>query len=211
MKRAFYIFILFAPTSIFAQVNIINRSLTDSSLNIAYIGVENAIELVGLKNNSVKLSFTTTNGTMSAIGRTRYILRPEKQGECIISFLSNGKNIVIKTYKIDTLTELNARLAGVRDSFATIQEIITNPFLIVEAPKSFYKARCIVRSFSLSMDDANFEDTNPFEISGYIILDYIIKRIKGLRKGDWMWFDQIIVLCADCRARKYPPFKIIIR
>jgi hypothetical protein len=211
MLRSICYSILLFPLFSKAQVNIINRSLTDSSLGFAYIGVENAIELVGLKKNSVKLSFTTTNGTMSDIGQGRYLLRPEKVGECIISFQNKGQKIAIKTFSVDTLNQLLVRLAGVKDSFATVQQIITNPLLIIEAPNSFYKARCIVRSFVLSMDPPGFEDLNPYEISGYIIPPNVIKRIKELRKDDWMWFDQIIVLCADCRARKYPPFKIIIR
>ena len=211
MHRIASFLFLLLPIVCFSQVTIINRSLTDSSLNIAYIGVENTIELVGLKSNSAKLSSTTTNGTISDIGQGHYILRPEKAGECIISFRSNGKNIGIKTYKIDTLTGLKVRLAGVRDSFATVQEITTNPFLIIEAPKSFYKVRCFVRSFILSMDEKGFEDSNPYEIVGHIIPSSVLKRIKELRKGDWMWFDKIYMNCADCRTRKLPPFKIIIK
>ena len=211
MIRTFYILFLLIPSSIFSQVNIINRSLTDSSLNIVYIGIENAIELVGSKNSISKLSFTTTNGTLSDVGQGHYILRPEKAGECIISFQSKGQKIVSKVFRIDTIFNLTARLAGVRDSFATVQEIISNPFLIIESPKSFYKVRCIVRSFVLSMDAPGFEDSNPYEIVGYAIPSYVIKRIKELRKGDEMWFDQIIMNCADCRTRKLPPFKLIIK
>ena len=211
VMRAFFIFILLIPNSVFPQVSIINRSLIDSSLNIAYLGVENAIELVGAKNSTAKLGFTTTNGTMSDVGQGRYILRPEQAGGCIISFQSKGQKIVSKAFRIDTIFNLIARLAGVRDSFATVQQVITNPFLIIEAPKSFYKVRCLVRSFVLSMDAPGFEDSNPYEIVGYVIPPYVIKRIKELRKGDEMWFDQIIMNCADCRARKIPPFKIIIK
>jgi hypothetical protein len=135
-KLAFLLFTL-QPFVCFSQINIINRSLIDSSLNIAYLGVENAIELVGSKNSTTKLSFTTTNGTMSDVGQGRYILRPEKAGECIIRFQSKGQKIVSKVFRIDTTFNLITRLAGVRDSFATVQEIISNPFLIIESPKSF--------------------------------------------------------------------------
>ena len=138
-------------------------------------------------------------------------MRPEKTGECIISFQSKGQKIASKVFRIDTIFNLNARLAGVKDSFATVQEIISNPFLIIESPKSFYKVRCLARSFVLSMDAPGFEDSNPYLIVGYVIPPYVIKRIKELRKGDNMLFDQIIMNCADCRTRKIPPFKIIIK
>ena len=211
LRTTLLLFLSFLTVFTFSQVNIINRSLTDSSLNIAYIGVENAIELFGFKNSTTNLGFTTTNGSMSGVGQGRYILRPEKAGECIISFQSKGQKIVSEVFRIDTIFNLTARLAGVRDSFATIQEIISSPFLIIESPKSFYKVRCLVRSFVLSMDAPGFEDSNPYEIVGYVIPPYVIKRIKELRKGDEMWFDQIIMNCADCRTRKIPPFKIIIK
>lgn len=211
LRTTLLFFLSFLTFFTFSQGNIINHSLIDSSLNIAYLGVENAIELVGAKNSSTKLDFTTTNGTMSDVGQGRYILRPEQAGECIISFQSKGQKIVSKAFRIDTLVNLIARLAGVRDSFATVQEIMSNPFLIIESPKSLYKVRCLVRSFVLSMDEAGFEDSNPYEIVGHVISSNVVNKIKRLQKGDEMLFDQIIMNCADCRSRKLPPFKIIIK
>jgi len=210
LVRTSYLLVLLFPFTVFSQVNSVNHSLIDSSLNIAYLGVDNSIEIIGYKGSN-KLSYSTTNGTITSLGQNQYVLRPAKEGECIISFQSKGQKIASKIFRIDTLTNLIARLAGVRDSFATVQQIITNSFLIIEVPKSFYKARCIVRSFLLTMDGAGFEDTDPYEIVGNIIPEFVIKRIKNLKKGDQMWFEQIIMNCADCRARKLPPFKIIIR
>lgn len=210
MLKFFFHIILLVPICLNAQVSIINRSLTDSSLNIAYIGIDNSIELLGHKGSN-KLSFSSTNGTITDLGQNHYILRPAKKGKCIISFQNKGQEVVTKTFIIDTLINLTARLAGIRDSFATVEEIIANPFLIIESTKSFYKARCHVRSFILSMDEKGFEDSNPYEIVGHVIPPHVIKRIKELRKGDWMWFDQIIMNCADCRTRKLSPFKIIIK
>src|SRR5215203_4421594 len=100
LRTTLLLFLSFLTVFTFSQVNIINRSLTDSSLNIAYIGVENAIELLGFKNSTTNLGFTTTNGSMSGVGQGRYILRPEKAGECIISFQSKGQKIVSEVFRI---------------------------------------------------------------------------------------------------------------
>jgi hypothetical protein len=63
----------------------------------------------------------------------------------------------------------------------------------------------------MSLDEAGFEDSNPYEIAGHVTPSYVVNKIKGLQKGDEMWFDQIIMHCADCRSRKLLPFKIIIK
>jgi len=174
------------------------------------LGVDNVIELTGYKGTN-KLSSSTTNGTITDLGKNQYILRPENKGECIISFYNKGQKIVSKVFKIDTLGNLIARLAGIRDSFATVQEIISNPFLILEFPKTIFKHNFYIRSFVLSMDPLGFEDANPFEIVGNTIPSYVTKRIKEMHKGDWLVFEQIIVLCPDCIARKISPFRLIIK
>lgn len=209
LRFCLHIVLLF-PVLIDAQVSIINRSLIDSSLNVAYIGIDNSIKLIGHKGKS-KITFSATNGTITNDGLNSYVLKPSTPGQCIVSFQSHGQNFASKIFRIDTLENLRARLAGITDSFASVPQVISNPFLVIEAPKSFYKVRCVVRSFVLSMDGHAFEDFNPYEIAGYVIPSYVIKRIKELRKGDWMWFDQIIMNCADCRTRKLPPFKIVIK
>jgi hypothetical protein len=179
-------------------------------MSIAYLGVENSIEMIGFKPNG-KLSFSITNGVITDLGQNNYVLKPSRLGECKISFQNKGRNIATKNFRVDTLGNLIARLAGVKDSFATIQVIITNPFLILEFPKTFYKHTFYIRSFELSMDEPGFEDSDPYEIVGCIIPAHVIKKIKQLRKGDHILFDQIIVQCPDCRARKLPPFQIIIK
>ncbi len=97
LKLICHIISLF-PFFLNAQVNIINLSLIDTSLNIAYIGVENTIELTGLKNNHGTVSFYTTNGTMTNVGGNRYVLRPLKPGECVISFTEKNKILAKKVF-----------------------------------------------------------------------------------------------------------------
>lgn len=195
-----------------AQVAIINRSLTDSSLNIAYVGVDNAIEIIGHKVVG-KLDFSTTNGAIRDLGKNRYVLNPnpDRQGQSIVGFYINGKKIASKTFRIDTLGNLIARLAGVRESFATVQEIISNPFLVLEFPKTFFKHNFYIRSFELTMDAPDIEDIDPYVVTRDIIPSNAIDKIKKMRRGSEMLFDQIIVLCPDCGARKLQPFKIIIK
>src|ERR1700752_1992453 len=100
MPRLSLLVFTLLPLVSFSQVNIINRSLTDSSLTIAYIGVDNAIELTGLKNNHGTLSFSTTNGIITNVGGNRYILRPLRQGECVITFTEKNRILAKKIFFI---------------------------------------------------------------------------------------------------------------
>ena len=47
--------LLLLPVSVFAQVDFKNMSLTDPSLNILYVGVDNNIQIAGLKDTSLLL------------------------------------------------------------------------------------------------------------------------------------------------------------
>jgi len=221
MMRVFYIFILLIPNSTFSQVNVINRSLIDSSLNIAYVGIENAIELTGLNKIKDSILFSTTNGIITNLGQNRFTLKPSKIGECTVNFQTKKQKIAIKTFRVDTLGEMVVRLAGVRDSnatgtsdsYATIQQIVSSPFLVIEVPETFYKHKCQVTSFLLSMDGTGFEDANvQVEISGYIIPERIVDMIKRkLRKGNVIAFENIYGVCADGRRRKLKSFTIMIK
>ena len=219
LKLIFHI-ILLVPLFLTAQVNIINVSLIDTSLHIAYIGIENTIELTGLKTARDSIFFTTTNGTITGLGKNQYVLKPFKMGECIVSFQTKKQRLATKTFRADTLGEMTVRLAGVRHSYdtgtrvtyATVQQIVNSPFLVIVIPGTFYKHKCQVTSFVLSMDGAGFEEASvQEEIRGYIIPERIVNIIKRLRKGDFMALDNIYGVCADGRRRKLKPIMIVIK
>jgi hypothetical protein len=221
MMRSLAYIVVFIPLNLSAQVSIVNRSLVDSSLNVAYLGLENAIELIGLKNNKEPILFSTTNGTITDLGQNRYLLRPFRPGECTVNFQTKKQKLAAKTFKADTLGEMIVRLAGVkdpgstgtRDSYATVQQIVSSPFLVVEVPGTFYKHKCQVTSFVLSMDGVGFEDSDiQEEIIGYLIPERIVDFIKNrLRKGNVISFENIYCTCADGSRRKLQPFTIMIK
>jgi hypothetical protein len=211
MASKLLLFSFIISTHCFGQINIINRSLFDSSLNLVYLGVENNLVLKGFTPGNSKLTFSATNGTITDNSDGLYLLTPAKQGECIVSFYNRGQKIISKIFRVYILKDLTVRLASIKDSFATVNEIIANPFLVVESPGTFYKTNCHITAFQLSMDGPGFEDTNPYQISGHIIPSNVLNRIKKLRKGDMMLFDELRCVCNDSRVRKLKPFTITIK
>jgi len=209
MRRFTSLLFSILPIVCFSQVNIINRSLTDSSLNIAYLGLDNAIELTGYKK-SVKLIFLITNGTMTDIGQNRYVLRPKNEGECIISFHNQGNKIISKLFRIDTLGDMKIRLAGVQDSVASIHQILANPFLISEIPKSYYKSPVYITSFIATFIGEKFDSVRT-NAMGNLFTQEQIDIIKQLRQRDKILFQDVYFFWPDGRRRKYPPFVIAIK
>ena len=209
MLRLIQILVFLSPFSIFAQVNIINRSLTDTSLAYAYVGVDNAIELTGYKvNNSILISIT--RGTIMNLGQNRYVLRISIPGECVLTFTDKGKVIAKRTFKVDELAEPRIRLAGVRDSVASVNQILVNPFLIIEIPGSYLKHRLVVTRFMATFVGQNFDSLETFA-AGNIFTQEQINIIKQLHSGDRIFFSDIYFLGPDSRRRKFPPFTIIIK
>lgn len=210
MMRAFHIVILVAPTSIFAQADIINRSLIDSSLNIVYVEIHNEIELVGVKSSD-KPGFSSTNGTLMHIEQNRYLLRPSREGECVLTIQSKGRKIISKTFRSDSIKgELKIRLAGIRDTAATISQILANPFLISEIRGSYYKSPVYITSFTATFIGANFDSVRT-EAIGHLLTQEQFGVVKQLRRGDKILFNDIYFFWPDSRKRKYSPFVIVIK
>ena len=198
------------PIFLNAQVNIVNRSLIDSSLNIAYCGVENVIELTGYKGSG-KISSLATNGTLTELGQHKYVLKPSKEGDCLISFHNDRKKIITKTFRCDSLKgELKIRLARVTDTVATIHQILANPFLISEIPGSYYKSPVYITSFVATFIAVNFDSLRT-EATEHLLTQEQVNIVKQLHRGDKILFQNIYFFWPDGRRRKYPPFVITIK
>jgi hypothetical protein len=203
------IFLLLLPFFSFSQVNIVNRSLTDSSLNIVYIDVRNIIELTGNKSLN-NLGFSTTNGTLIHLEQGRYLLRPSREGECVLTIQSNGRKIASKAFRSDSLKgELKIRLAGITDTVATINQILANPFLISEIPGSYYKSPVYITSFTATFIGVNFDSVRTEAIE-HLLTKEQLSIVKQLRHGDKILFQDMYFFWPDSRRRKYPPFVITI-
>lgn len=82
-----------------AQINIINQSLTDSSVNVLYIGIENRIKITGC-NAPYTLAISGAGGRIAKKEKneyTIYVVTPTKLCELIL--LSGTKHIFRKSYE----------------------------------------------------------------------------------------------------------------
>ena len=212
MLKLFFHIVLLIPIFLAAQVNFVNRSLTDSSLKIIYSGVGNIIEV---KN----YTFTRTtrigvsNGEILPLDKNKIKIIPKSGfGECLISVenLHTDSEEYSQVFRIDTFTsQLKIRLAGVKDSVATIHQILANPFLISEIPGSYYKNPVHIPNFTGIFIGANFDSvrTNAIE---QILTKEQVNLVNLLCRGDKILFE-VYYFWPDGRRRRYVPFTITIK
>ena len=201
------------PILLNAQLNIINRSLTDSSLNIAYIDVRNILELTGHKSSN-NLSFSTTNGTLMNLSQNQYVLRPLKKGECVVSFNNNGKTIVSKTFRVESFSDPVKTFGSQYDSigkdgytyFITYDNLINDPVLRIKIPNCYFKDPCKIVSYRITLDSVSGTGTiTEFVVSGPEPTKEQIQIIKNYGANTFMTVEDIRATGPDGRVRKLIP------
>src|SRR5688572_33458976 len=109
----FSLFLLLSLTTYSQAVRISNQSLTDSTKNILYIGVDNIIRFDRGSNTNYKLIVMGCEGTIPSSNPPMYNVRVQKPGECILEVVDYTKRVLTVKYKAVHLKQGIATIAGV--------------------------------------------------------------------------------------------------
>src|SRR5262245_33526636 len=129
MKIIFLIINLFIFLNSSAQVEIFNRSLTDSTLEIIYLGEENVIALK-TKIQREKLLVAVKNGFIST--NQPYVYRwivHEIKNSVFKVYDDKGKIISQKNFKVDSVPDPRAKIPSEKDSVSTVSGLLLNPYM----------------------------------------------------------------------------------
>ena len=212
LRSCLHIISLF-PIFLNAQVNLINRSLTDSSLNIAYIDVRNILELTGRKNSN-SLSFSTTNGTLMNLSQNQYVLRPSKEGECVVSFQDKGKKIASKIFRVESFSDPVRTFGSKYDSiakdgytyFITYENLINDPVFRITIPNCYFKDPWKIVSYRITLDSLSGGETiTEFTVMGPEPTQNQIQIIKNYGANTFMTVEDIRATGPDGRTRILTP------
>ena len=215
MRKQIFLIPLLLPLFSYSQVNIINRSLIDSNLNIVYIGVDNEIELTGLKSFD-NLSFSTTNGRLIELAQNRYILNFFEKGECILSLKKKEKLIAQKTFKAAVIPDPHPRFSSQYDSiskkggytyYISYNNLIKDPVFRVEAPNCYFRQPWKILSYRITLEDtlSSNGSTTELVVPGAELNEEQIQIIKKYGGNTFMVIDQIRVEGPDSRKRQLIP------
>ena len=204
---SFSLFTILSVT-VYSQINIINESLTDSSKNIFYIGVDNRISIIGLADNTIAI--TGGGGAIYKTGKGQYVVRVSTPtDDCKIILINGTKNIFRKSYKVRTIGELVATLSGIRDTTVSRNRVLLNPFLSIVIPNCFYQHNLQVVSFSAIF--INNRDSITTMANGNLLSQEQINLVKEASPGSNIYFDNIRGRGPDSRTRIFHPFWIKIQ
>jgi GldM C-terminal domain len=213
MKKYLFFLLIITGISTNAQVSIYNHNLTDTTQNFLYIGVENNI-IISSKGYNEATNLVMISGGGASISKqsaNHYIIRASSVTDDCKIWVSekNGKTVVEKNYKVRLAPEPVAQLGTLRNTEATISQILTNPFITTSFPDCFLKCPYKVVSFRATF----VQDTDSLITltQWNILTNEQIKNTKALVPGDNIYFDNIRANSPDSRTIKLPPFYIKIK
>lgn len=190
MLRLILLSVILFPFKLPAQVNVINRSLTDSSKKIVYTGVDNRLEITGLESFKT-ITITTNRGSLSKSGRLIYTLRTTSEYSFFITVIKDGLTVYYEKFNSEELSEPIARIGNIKDTIGTVDDILSNPVLSVDFPGSLYRDTCKVTEFEFR-DDANDE---PLRSTDNKLTEEQIKVLKKTKKKEDIIVENISAAC----------------
>lgn len=197
MKIIFLAMCIFICGLLRSQTNIINRSLTDSTVAILYTRVDNRMKITGERDTTAMghLSINGGNGTITKAGRDEYIVSVRKTGSCTLLYTEYGKKVFEKKFKIDSVENVVASINGLHNTSVSVSKILENPFIKLFSPGTYFRPDASVVSFNANFIlDIDSTSTTTIPAAGEHFSPEQIKWIKQLQKDDFIYFDGIRVV-----------------
>jgi hypothetical protein len=197
-----------------AQEQMKNESLIDPNLNIVYIGVQNDIVITGVRNFK-HLTLTSSSGSenKSYPRKGRFRMSYQKAGIDTLRLYKKSKLILEKIYTVDRFGDLKIELGTIKDTTATVAEILANPVLNVVIPNCYYNFGIRVIAFEMSFitDNNGVAKITLDPTVGNELHDELIEVIKILNKGDKLFFDNIKIIGNEICPRTMGSYALTIK
>jgi len=107
-------------------------------------------------------------------------------------------------------SDITPKYAGIKDSVASVNQLLANPFLYVDLPGCYYKSNFYITSFTATFIGGDLDSLKTYAV-GNLLTNEQKELIKKLNTGNKIYFDQIYSLSPDSRRRKLKSFTITIK
>ena len=214
MRLSIILLFLLSAMCINAQLSISNLSLTDTSQNIFYIGAVNIIKISGKQYDPVKHHTVIMGGggTLLKKGKGVYIVRVrDETDDCKIWITENNKPVSKHNFRVRKIGNVVHNYGGSIDSTATIDELLSTPFLYIGIPGSYYKHNFTITSFSAVFMTKDSDSITNTTATGNLLTTEQKELIKKLSSGDLIVFERIYCVGPDNRRRLRTPIVINIK
>ncbi len=204
-----------------AQITTCQLSLTDSTKDILYLGIANRICIKNLPENC-KVVFegkTLEPDKNSTSDLSFYELNVVDKNDVTLHVNNAGKEIYKKTFTLKYLTNPRLQLGIVKETSATVAEILAAPFLHFSPIGEFLKPSynfnihdyviIIIRNHNLNRYRMNARNLKE-RFSGVQFEQKITDEIRTLKNGDEIMFEDIHAYGPDGVTRAIPNLSIHI-
>lgn len=145
MIRILFIFIFLPLNGIVAQSELLNNSLIDSTLPVAYRVAYNKIVVKGFEMDTT-IQIISLSDTIHLVGGYFPYLG-SKMNTDTLKAIKDGKVITQKIYNIENLREPKIFLGRIRDTLVTVKDILRNNALLVSYEPQHWIACTYVTQF----------------------------------------------------------------
>lgn len=173
--------------------------IANDEMNDVYIGLDNPITIVasGIPCNALRVEIT--EGSIKGDNCT-YVLRIRRWVEkTTITVFSGNTKIDSVDFVVRQLPNPTARIAGKSSGEISIEELLSNPYLLAKIPDFDFDTKFMVVSFAL-----RYEDEYEHYIEGYDknLTGEMKEAIKQFKNGQKIVFEDIKAVAPDGRIRK---------
>jgi len=212
MKRITTAVLFFIPINVFSQPEIKNISLTVPDSSILYIGIENKIEVTGIKDKPyLRLKSGKGEIIRHNLNPFLFLLTVTGKDSDVVELYENNNLVFTKTFSVRKLADPVPVFGTLADSVATVDEIILNPVINVLLPGCYYKHSYRVIYFKATvLSSKGRVDVFDKEGGNRLTKDQL-KSIKQLKKGNKILLTEITATCFDCANRRLRDLTITIK
>ena len=215
--------LLFTLGSLKAQVTTYQTALKDSTLNILYTHFDNEVTIKNLPEGAIvkfndKIIEPYLHYSGVAVDYKTLHLLPNKEGNYALQVLnSNNEEIYKRDYQAVTFRDPITKLGILKDTAATVAEILAYPALVCFVPNDNLREKETILFYTITI----IRGLNVLTIntSGCCRKNYngapfdsdIQGDIRKMRKGDKLFVENIKAMGPDRTTRGLAPIVVTIK
>ncbi|MDF1697556.1 MAG: hypothetical protein P1U56_17055 [Saprospiraceae bacterium] len=216
-KIGIYLFLI-CWTQSFSQELKLKISGFNQKAHVAYIGVDNFIETLSLKQHKKPIQLRTNNGKFTS-NRSRLKYRPNHIGPATIEafIIQSEDTLVVKIFDVAieylpfTFT-IGLQNTFSKDSISMPLDEFNNQHFSMLSINTNLSARAIIKGFQLRVRRNNKEIFNEaFETYKHKTASLIKDKLQFLQEGDLLYFEQLKYSYMDDSLITYKSFRIFIQ
>ena len=203
--------------SSFGQHKIVNLDAANEDSAILFEDIINHIQFRGITDTD-QVGIVCGKGTLTTIRRrNEYQVEVHNVSTTTVSMLKNiddsFQNVLTKIFRVEVVGKPSIHFIQLIDTvYPSNHQRANLSRLEVTVPNRGYSNSYEVAHFEISLVTKNGKPIlESALVSGKWVGESIMKRVKQLKKGDKIVFDQIIIRCRDCPYKKMETFSVVVK